>query len=337
MACYVISNDAHIASSEYKFGYTDNTDKEKLLKRYNTQLNSPKILLFYYTPNAKDDETSVLVYFKDFRCKNSKGNHNEWLKIDFGILKEYLDKYFSKEEYADFRNMNLKQIELKVEALRLKVISMQIKSIDKEWRNIVSKALKDEDYLLELLNLYAKPDSTIEIKYFYEKYQVLNKIYINYKKNINEKNIKTQMLELFKKEWDTEKNISINLDNIRILDNIKTKNIDNEIEKHIYTIMMAVNEKIYFYILKSFCILYTSKGWIKYTLTLLHDFIKIAAFSIIVNNIFTEENIYNLDTIEVIIKLNEWYSDNEDVILCKDSKIMLYHDNKKCIELLLKE
>lgn len=239
MACYVISNDVHIAANEYKFGYTLNTNKEKLLERYNTPLNSPKILLFYHTPNAKEDETEVLIYFKDFRCKNSKGNFNEWLKIDFEVLKEYLDLYFSKEEYKDFRDMNLKQIELKVETLRLKVAETQLKVASKEWKILVSKALKDEEYLLELLNLYAKPNDAIDLEDYYEKYEVLSIILYRIEKltsikkdnradssgsesddsfaskNITKEivfteNEKTVLLTLLKEKWSNHKYIKLN-------------------------------------------------------------------------------------------------------------------------------
>jgi hypothetical protein len=99
--CYVITNDVYEQNNMFKFGRTSSSQKE-LISCYSRGLPNPKILLFYQTNTATQDEANILTHFKEYRI-DGPNRKSEWLKIEFGILKEYLDDYFEiSTSYENF-------------------------------------------------------------------------------------------------------------------------------------------------------------------------------------------------------------------------------------------
>lgn len=96
MACYVISSPDLILLNKYKFGKTNQTRKQ-LETTYQRYLDGAKVLLFYETDTEDEDEDAILEHFREHRQKTSTGRLNEWLRIEFNILKDYLENYFAEK------------------------------------------------------------------------------------------------------------------------------------------------------------------------------------------------------------------------------------------------
>ncbi len=56
-----------------------------------------KILLYYESEDYTKDEAYILNYFDRYRLFNTNNRKSEWIKINFDILKNFLDKYFNEK------------------------------------------------------------------------------------------------------------------------------------------------------------------------------------------------------------------------------------------------
>ncbi len=104
--CYVITNEVYEKNNMFKFGRTACSKKE-LISCYSRGLPNPKILLFYKTDTATQDELNILTYLKEYRI-DGPNRKSEWLKIEFEILKNYLEEYFKNSIINENENENEK-------------------------------------------------------------------------------------------------------------------------------------------------------------------------------------------------------------------------------------